>query len=262
MQCKTCSIEISEFNKCCKAKQCLSCYSSYLKEYRSKNPDKVRKYRDTDRPKAKEAMRARRATQEGLIASRKAASKWYASNKLRASASQKAYKEKNKDQIQKYISDWHMNNRKHMQEYYRKKRKSDINYRLADNLRARVRHIISGDAKSGSSVEDLGCSIKQLKQHLESKFKPGMTWGNYGFRGWHIDHIVPLSKFDLTDREQFLQACHYTNLQPLWWQDNLKKSNKCLSSKWPRNWKPRRNNIAWVINSYSAGSRLSSASSR
>ena len=52
-----------------------------------------------------------------------------------------------------------------------------------------------------------------------------MTWENYGRMGWHMDHIIPLANFDLTDRQQFLEACHYTNLQPLWWQENLMKSS-------------------------------------
>jgi hypothetical protein len=52
-----------------------------------------------------------------------------------------------------------------------------------------------------------------------------MSWDNWGTHGWHIDHIIPLSSFDLTDREQFLKACHYTNLQPLWAADNIRKSD-------------------------------------
>lgn len=80
--------------------------------------------------------------------------------------------------------------------------------------------------KSGSAIRDLGCSMEELKVYLESKFQPGMSWDNYSFTGWHIDHIIPLSSFDLTDPEQFKQACHYTNLQPLWAEDNFKKSNK------------------------------------
>ena len=71
----------------------------------------------------------------------------------------------------------------------------------------------------------MGCSISELKDYLESKFQVGMTWENHSQTGWHIDHIKPLSHFDLSDRDQFLQACHYTNLQPLWAKDNLSKSD-------------------------------------
>jgi hypothetical protein len=56
-----------------------------------------------------------------------------------------------------------------------------------------------------------------------------MSWGNYGFRGWHIDHIIPLASFDLTDREQFLKACHHTNLQPMWAKENLSKGSKLVN---------------------------------
>ena len=80
--------------------------------------------------------------------------------------------------------------------------------------------------KKGSAVKDLGCSINFLKQYLESLFQPGMSWDNYGRNGWHIDHKKPLSKFNLSDREDLLRACHYTNLQPLWATDNIKKGNR------------------------------------
>jgi hypothetical protein len=63
-----------------------------------------------------------------------------------------------------------------------------------------------------------------LKAYLEAKFKPGMSWDNYG--EWHIDHIIPLNDFELTIREQFLDAVHYTNLQPLWKAENLSKGIK------------------------------------
>lgn len=91
-------------------------------------------------------------------------------------------------------------------------------------MRSRLLQSINTNAKSGSAVTDLGCSIDELKKYLESKFQPGMTWENIG--EWHIDHVKPLSQFDLTIREQFLEACHYTNLQPLWAADNLKKSDQ------------------------------------
>ena len=65
--------------------------------------------------------------------------------------------------------------------------------------------------------------------YLESKFQTGMTWENHTHNGWHIDHIIPISKFDLTDEAQMKKACHYTNLQPLWAGDNFRKHAKILS---------------------------------
>jgi len=91
-------------------------------------------------------------------------------------------------------------------ESYRKRLKTDINYKLSCNLRCRLNRAIKNNQKAGSAVKDLGCSIPELKIWIEQQFKPGMTWENYG--EWHIDHIIPLSKFDLTDRKQFLKACH------------------------------------------------------
>jgi hypothetical protein len=98
-----------------------------------------------------------------------------------------------------------------------------MEYRLGMRLRNRLRSALKTGQKVGSAVRDLGCSTPELKLYLESKFQPGMTWDNYG--QWHIDHIKPLAKFDLTDRKQLLQACHYTNLQPLWAGDNLRKGD-------------------------------------
>jgi hypothetical protein len=77
-----------------------------------------------------------------------------------------------------------------------------------------------------SSIDYLGCEIEELRRYLESKFLPGMSWENYGRNGWHIDHIIPLSSFDLSDPGQFRKACHFTNLQPLWAKDNLTKGAK------------------------------------
>jgi len=104
---------------------------------------------------------------------------------------------------------------------------SNIQYRLQHILRSRFKSALKNNAKSGSAVKDLGCSILILKSYLESKFLPGMTWDNYGFYGWHIDHIIPISSVDLTNTEQLKMVCHYTNLQPLWAKENRSKSNKC-----------------------------------
>lgn len=80
--------------------------------------------------------------------------------------------------------------------------------------------------KTTSLRELLGTDIAGLRQHLESLFKPGMSWSNYGFFGWHIDHKRPCASFDLSDTAQQRQCFHYTNLQPLWWRENLSKKDK------------------------------------
>lgn len=87
---------------------------------------------------------------------------------------------------------------------------------------------IKVNAKSGSAVRDLGCSVDFLKTYLESLFQSGMSWDNWTLNGWHIDHISPLSSFNLSNRDELLKACHYTNLQPLWAKDNLAKSNSTI----------------------------------
>lgn len=99
-----------------------------------------------------------------------------------------------------------------------------IDRKLSCYLRNRLYCALKKNYKSGSAVRDLGCSIEELKKYLEAQFQPGMTWDNWGKYGWHIDHIEPLCKFDLTDSEQLKKACHYTNLRPLWAEDNLRKS--------------------------------------
>ena len=104
------------------------------------------------------------------------------------------------------------------------------NVRLSRALRSRLRLAIKNCQKAGSAVRDLGCTINELKSYLQVQFRPGMTWDNWAIDGWHIDHIKPLASFDLADREQFLQACHYTNLQPLWAEENLSKGATVLDS--------------------------------
>ena len=90
----------------------------------------------------------------------------------------------------------------------------------------RLNSALKGKTKKASLTEYLGCSIAELKVHLESKFQHGMTWENYGLNGWHVDHIKPLSKIDLSTIEGIKEACSYHNLQPLWWRDNIIKGNK------------------------------------
>jgi hypothetical protein len=107
-------------------------------------------------------------------------------------------------------------------DYQRIRYATNLTVKLARRLRSRTRSALKNGQKAGSAVRDLGCSIPELRLYLESKFQSGMSWDNYG--EWHIDHVKPLAKFDLTDRAQLLEACRYTNLQPLWAEDNRKKA--------------------------------------
>ena len=110
--------------------------------------------------------------------------------------------------------------------HYRNRMATDVNYKLRQIIRIRLNKAIKNNQKRGSAVKDLGCSIEYLKKYLEAQFELGMTWNNHG--DWHIDHIEPLAGFNLDNREELLQAVHYTNLQPLWAEENLKKSNKTV----------------------------------
>lgn len=107
----------------------------------------------------------------------------------------------------------------------RVRRQTDVQYRLAVTLRKRLLRALHGSFRVGSAVRDLGCSIDDLRRHLTALFKPGMTWNKHGHGAgkWNIDHVYPLAKFDLTDREQLKKALHFSNLQPLWHDENMRK---------------------------------------
>lgn len=117
-----------------------------------------------------------------------------------------------------------LKNRERNRKYMSKRLKEDLNFKISHNLRSRLYNIIKRNSKIGSAVKDLGCSIDELKLLISNKFIETMSWDNYG--EWEIDHIIPLSKFDLTIREEFLKACNYSNLQPLWKDKNRSKGNK------------------------------------
>lgn len=107
------------------------------------------------------------------------------------------------------------------------RKKEDPAFLIARRLRSRLSMAVKNihKRKKDSTVKDLGCTIGELIVHLESQFEDGMSWNNYG--EWEIDHIVSFSKFDLTDREQLLEAFNYKNIRPFWPKAN-KKRNKVI----------------------------------
>lgn len=136
------------------------------------------------------------------------------------------YRKENKEQL----DNWYRTNKERLNEYHRNRvrvrKQTDEEFRFRCNLRSKIHRSIFGAKKSAKTTELLGCSIVELKRHLENLFKEGMSWENYGFQGWHIDHIRPCASFDLTDPEQQKLCWNYSNLQPLWAKDNWVKGDK------------------------------------
>lgn len=156
--------------------------------------------------------------------------KYYDLNKEKETKRLKHYRETNKDKRRITKLNWVKNNKEkynlYSSNWKKEKRKTDPIYRLMSNLRSRTKQFLKGKDSSKKTLEVIGCCFEDLKIYLESKFTDGMTWDNYGFYGWHIDHIVPLSS--AKTKEDIYKLCHYTNLQPLWCNENLKKGNRII----------------------------------
>lgn len=196
-------------------------------EYRIKNQDKIKQQkllrRKNNPEREKEINRKSKVKHRDKIAARN-----------------KQYRIDNKDKIKEYFQRPEViarrklnrlknkeiiNSNKKYQEKLR--RNTDSSYRLITNQRTRITNILKKH-KTNKTLNLIGCSAEFLRNYLENKFQEGMNWDNYGKYGWHVDHIIPCSSFDLIDIEQQKICFHYSNLQPLWAKDNLQKSNKIL----------------------------------
>jgi len=152
---------------------------------------------------------------------------------------QKEYYWNNHEKELKRITEKHKKNSEKEKEY-RKKNKVKINerikkqyveneiFRLRTNIKNRIKLFLKSKqiTKKNTTFEIVGCNPKELKEHIEKQFKIGMSWENYGYYGWHIDHIIPLSS--AKTEEDVYRLSHYSNLQPLWCEENYKKGNKIL----------------------------------
>lgn len=133
---------------------------------------------------------------------------------------------KTKEELKLTKQEWIKNNREINNQKKRNKYKNNIYYRISLNVRNRMNSFLKSKniQKKNKTFNIVGCSPDFLKEYIENQFIVGMTWDNRN--EWHIDHIIPLSS--AKTEEEFYKLCHYTNLQPLWAEDNLKKSNKLL----------------------------------
>jgi hypothetical protein len=160
----------------------------------------------------------------------KRANQWAQNNPEKSAIIKKRYYEKNKSKFQIASKKWIENNRdkacQNSMACNKKRYKTDPLFRLACCVRHGVYKIAKAikENKQKSSLIYLGCSLEEFRIHIENQWSEGMSWDNHSIYGWHIDHIIPLDHF-IKNEEDPWKANHYTNLQPLWAKDNLKKSN-------------------------------------
>jgi hypothetical protein len=161
----------------------------------------------------------------------KSRKKRYQLNKEKESSYSKEWYQKNKEKKKTQRKEWYQENREAIKERRSKRRKeqynSDPNYKLSCLLRSRIYETLKAvnASKNHRTNELIGCTISEARLYLESLFEKGMTWENNTHDGWHIDHIIPCTYFNLNDIEEQKKCFHYTNLRPLWASENLSKSS-------------------------------------
>jgi len=135
----------------------------------------------------------------------------------------KDYREKHKEELLEYNRNWQKNHKEYRRNKYHEYMKDDL-YKIKINLRSSINNYLNNrKIKKNAPVEQiLGCSLEEFKKYIENKFQEGMSWKNRG--KWHLDHIIPMAS--AKNEEEAIKLCHYTNFQPLWAIDNLKKGAK------------------------------------
>jgi hypothetical protein len=204
------------------------------KEYGNRSDVRQRRadYVRSEPAKARRRSQQNRTYQLNPDKKKKQVYAYRARNPGAAAKAVREWRARNSDQARLAVKKWREGNRLRAAEIHRKyklaRRKSDPGFRLLGNLRRRLNLALrnASATKDSTTLAMVGCSIADLMQWLESKFQPGMSWSNYGPKGWHVDHKVPCAKFDLTKPEQRAACFHYTNLQPLWSADNQRKKDK------------------------------------
>ena len=239
-------VEYCKCGKESKYTRCPTCNKKYMVEYYTKNKEallkKQKKNREDNKETIKKQRKANRQRNKEKIAKQKREShirhkiynnlrsaKWYANNKERSIENVKKWAIENKEKVRKYKT-----------QYDKFKTAQSIEYKIKRTLRSRLRAALKHNLKKGSAVRDLGCTVEFLKNYIENQFYPNplngelMSWKNYGNGklNWQIDHKKALSLFDLTDKIQIQEAVYYTNLQPLWFVDHVKKTKLDRRSKY------------------------------
>lgn len=222
---------------------CRKCSSIRSKEFILKNPqkkkmmDKVSYEKRRDKILAQKKIYAKN-NKDKIKQKRKV---YWQTNKEVISRRNKEYQEKNKEKIRALKKEYYENNKDYFLskvKEYRQINKKEINAKRNEKIKSseflvakeKIRRTVKDafnrikQGKPTKTLNILGADYETVKKHLESKFQEGMTWENHGVYGWHIDHIKPLALAKTV--EEVIELNHYTNLQPLWALDNIRKSSK------------------------------------
>ena len=224
-KCSKCGIEkiYSEYSKAKKEKlgiksACKKCLSNSGRNYYHENKSKIGRKQSNYRNENKVSISAK---------SRQS----YANDKKRFTGYTKKYRSENKEKVALRMKNYATNNRDLINLNVKTRRSKDLEFRLDLNFKARFAYVLRKN-KTFSFLkysDFLGCNLDFFIEYIESKFTEGMSWKNYAHNTWHLDHKLPLSSFDLTNIQQYEICFHYTNLQPLWAEDNYTKGRKLIS---------------------------------
>jgi len=161
----------------------------------------------------------------------------------------KKWRDNNKEYMNQKTKNWYEHNKEHRKEYLKEYREKNIDrirevkrtyektrkhndplYRLINNFRTAIYQVLKENnvQKNGHYFEILKYSPEDLIVHLERQFKDGMNWDNYG--EWHVDHVLPISRHNIQEigDEEFMKCWSLNNLQPMWGEENIRKSNKII----------------------------------
>ena len=206
---KVCEFGNSKSSKDGLLYSCKECNNKRSVNYRKDNPEKVLELTRNWTKKNPEWVYNRHK-------------KWREENPDKVNELKKNWLDKNPEKRKEYRENY----KPRKQEQRKERRDSDPVFNLTNRLRCRLWKYLKilNITKTNKTFDIVGCSPQFLKEHLETQFTDGMSWDNRS--EWHIDHIIPLSSAKTED--ELYKLCHYENLQPLWAEDNLKKSNKIL----------------------------------
>jgi hypothetical protein len=205
--------------------------NSYQREWQKNNKDKrkliCQRYYQKNKKKVLEQTKKYKTTEKYKKQQKEYFNSFDYKNK------KKKWWSNNKEKRKKYSSEYYQKNKEKIISKRREKRKNDIDFKIKDRLRCRFLKAIKAKntIKNNSVLNLIGCNLDEFKIHIKSKFKQGMTWDNHGYKGWHFDHIKPCASFDLKNLEQQKLCFHYSNIQPLWWWENLSKGDTILSEE-------------------------------